>query len=145
MRDEVCRPHLSPSSLPQIVNMQPKLRDDVGIAVSTAEGTVSSEADLAVLKRLLEVTEERRRWISRRDDIGVRKKNLLKLLELQAQKYAKFTAIDAHRANKEAERVTKDGEDVEMIVTAAVVRKNELKELQTRAGAAHEVSIGICL
>uniref|UniRef100_M4BN72 Zinc-finger domain-containing protein n=1 Tax=Hyaloperonospora arabidopsidis (strain Emoy2) TaxID=559515 RepID=M4BN72_HYAAE len=118
--------------------MQPKLRDDVGIAVSTAEGTVFSEADLAVLKRLLEVTEERQRWISRRDDIGVRKKNLLKLLELQAQKCAKFTAIDAHRANKEAERVTKDGEDVEMIDTAAVVRKNELKELQTRAGAAHE-------
>uniref|UniRef100_A0AAV1UMB3 Zinc-finger domain-containing protein n=1 Tax=Peronospora matthiolae TaxID=2874970 RepID=A0AAV1UMB3_9STRA len=118
--------------------MQPKPRDDVSIAVSTAEGTVDSKADLAVLKRLLEVKEEIRRWITRRDDIAVRKKNLLKLLELQAQKLANFSAIDAQRVNKEAERVTKDGEDVEMIDTAALVRKNELKELQTRAGAAHE-------
>ena len=119
--------------------MQPNLDDDVSAAVSSAAGDSDTEVDLTTLKRLLEAAEERRRWIAKRNDIVMRKENLLKLLELQARKSAAVTASDAQRVKNEAEAMTREVKDVEATDTAALARKKELKELQTRAGAAKKV------
>ncbi|RQM10048.1 hypothetical protein DD237_004379 [Peronospora effusa] len=107
--------------------------------VSTAEGSMAFMESMTISQRLFKVSEERQRWIDKRDAILVRKHQLLKLLELQTPNVAKDAKIGIQKAQNEE---SVDNEEINRLAkrdAAALARKKELTKLQARAEAAKEV------
>lgn len=122
-----------------MISQRMEVGREVSAASSAAEGFVASDAGPSASQRLIEVAEERQRWISKRDETLVRKENLLKLLQLHAPNIAKYKQIDALKAQNEEETAKEEENKAAKAAAAALARKKELKELQARAEAAKEV------
>ncbi|KUF86591.1 hypothetical protein AM587_10012981 [Phytophthora nicotianae] len=111
---------------------------EMGTPASATETSLSREAVQKAVERLHKVTEERKRWIYKRDETLKRKEKLLQLLQRQDPGTLSIERIEPQKAKQEAELAKQKETVAPKAAAMAATRKKELKALQAHAEAAHE-------
>ncbi|ETK76512.1 hypothetical protein F441_17437 [Phytophthora nicotianae CJ01A1] len=111
---------------------------EMGTPASATETSLSREAVQKAVERLHKVTEERKRWIYKRDETLKRKEKLLQLLQRQDPGTLSIERIEFQKAKQEAELAKQKETVAPKAAAMAATRKKELKALQAHAEAAHE-------
>ena len=116
-----------------------RVKEEMDAEVAPAEESMAFMESLTVAQRLVQASEERQRWMAKRDAMTARKQQLLKLLQLQPSPVAHDAKSGTQTALNERFLGNEETTRVEKTDAATLARNKELQELQARAEAAQEV------